>query len=282
MTPESKKRTKSPMPDAFPASHPSGERSPNSDVNPKLELNDDDDETTDEDDLDGGMVKKPEPSKRGVGPAEARSPIPALRASSTVTPSPALGSPRPKLGAIGSRKTTMTDKQDSKSTTPETENLSTPDPPPSKSASKLGKIGGRKAPEPTLPLDSTRNTEEKPGPEEKVAMSDAAVSSTLTTKRKLGKIGGQRPTPSVAAPSKSNELLLASHPVTENVEPENVEPDSVAPSIEPAPTTAPSGPSIPGPAPPEEDARTKANRKRDEMKKELETAKPAPKKKRRF
>lgn len=117
--------------------------------------------------------------------------------------------------------------------------------------------------------------------EEDKAMPDAPVSAAQPAKRKLGKIGGQRPTPSDAGAKKVDDSLSTSRQVTMNIESE-----SVVPSIESARTTArtttPTRLSPPLSMPPEEDAIAKANRKRDEMKKELDSGKPAPKKKRRF
>ncbi|KAK5165861.1 uncharacterized protein LTR77_008784 [Saxophila tyrrhenica] len=218
-------------------------------------LDDGESTTEDEDDLDA-------PPKRPVPTRPKQSPTPPKQ-TSEASPLP----PSRKLGSIGGRKQ------------PE---------PPHASPRKLGAMGGRSSPHPTLP-EPKEPTPDVASPQPKARAKlgtiggkakDPTAATTVSTPseqgspppakgRAIGKIGGRIGGKSVKG-STQQEVVVAEPPAKEDQGQDESPLRSRAPTKEPTPQ-------------PRETSQERANRKRDQLKRDLEDKAKAPvKKKRKF
>ncbi|KAK4554164.1 hypothetical protein LTR86_008691 [Recurvomyces mirabilis] len=254
---------------------------------PPARVQPEDESTEDESDLDA-PIKQARPAQtpsHSSMPTRRRSvtpdvPLPRSSASERhKQPSPPpVPSPQPapksrgKLGAIGGKKpNTPTTPSPAPEAEPESEMMEVdPRPAPGKARTKLGNIGGKSKPSPT-----------PPSAEEPVATSTTASSAK---RYGLGTIGGKktgRPTSAAATDSipsrQASETLSASASVsatTPATKPTAIERKSRAPERREATKE---------PTPPRESSQERADRKRNELKRQLdERAKVPVKKKRKF
>lgn len=264
-----------PSPSPTLPSKQNDESAPSTSNKTQQEAIEDDDSTEDEDDLDAGMVTdNPTPSYAHRTPQKMIS-----EASSTVSPSEKTSS-----SAVAQHHKSDWP-EDKRSTTPTPLSIQksarqvTPDPPQRRG--KLGKIGGRQAVAPE-PKPTSASEVRMPPADEDTAMTDVPrIEENVPRARpKLGRIGGARAHAAPAVSHTSKPVDTASDTKLSSSDREN----EVVQSIEqtPKPEPSPKRPEQATAAEPEEDPKVKADRKREALKRELNSSKTTVKKKRKF